>query len=132
MKSRPYLGFVISLVANIPNFIIAIVYTAAKFISPDNDVVALAVRTVSLFLEGMYIGLMSKITVSTQIVGGEEVALKMFEFWWAYFIMIIPAVLTAGIAYWLGSKNIHFTPMMETQYPESDREPKKKWFGKKK
>lgn len=121
IKKRPYLGFLLSLMANTPNFIIAIIYTLFRVISPDNDNVAAIMRTVAFFFEGMYQGLLSKITV-----GG----IKMFEYWWSYFVIIIPAVLVAGVAYWLGTKNAHFTSMMETQYPESDREPKKKRFGK--
>ena len=123
LPARPWRGFVISLIANTPNFVIALIYTVFRLVSPDNDNVAAIMRTVAFFFEGMYQGILSKITI------GE---LKMFEFWWSYFIIIIPAVLTAGLAYWLGTKNVHFTRMMETQYPESDREPKKKWFGKNK
>ena len=35
-------------------------------------------------------------------------------------------LLVSGLAYWLGTRNFHLTKMMETQYPESDREPKLK------
>ena len=123
LPPRPYLGFVLSLIANVPNIVIAIIYTLFRVISPDNDNVAAIMRTVAFFFEGMYQGILSKITI------GEA---KMFEFWWSYFIIIIPAVLTAGVAYWLGTREVHFTNIMVEEYPESDREPKRKWFGKNK
>ncbi len=123
IKKRPYLGFLLSLIANIPNFIIAILFTVFTAFSLYNDDVRFILRSISLIVQGMYQGLMSNITID---------GVKMFELWWPYFIIIIPSVLTAGIAYWLGTKNVHFTKMMETQYPDSDREQKKKWFGKNK
>ncbi len=123
IKSRAYRGFLLSLIANTPNYLIAIIYTVAHFVTPNSDSVELVARTASFFCEGMYYGLMTKITL-----GGAS----LFEYWWSYFIITIPAILTAGIAYWIGTKNLHFTKMMEAQYPESDREPKKKWFGREK
>ncbi len=118
-KKRPYLGFVLSLIANIPNIIIATVYTVLCLAVPAADLAFM--RMISFFFVGMYQGFLSAIEL-----GG----VQLFEFWWSYFIIIIPAVLTAGLAYFLGTKNAHFTSIVETQYPDSDREPKKKWFGK--
>ena len=132
LKRRPYFGVILSLIANIPNFIIAILYTVFRLVFAENDNAAAVIRTVAFYLEGIYQGIMSKITIGTHIVDGAEVGIRMFEYWWSYFVIIIPAVAVAGVAYWLGIKNAHFTNMMEYQYPESDREPKKKWFGRNK
>ena len=123
LKSRPYRGIIISLLANIPSFILAIVHAVALFVPPVNDLVEVISRFIaSLFIDGMYFGFLSVIKV-----GGVEIT----RLWWTYFVVIIPAVLVSGIAYYIGTKNIHFTKMLEQQYPESDREPKKKWFGRK-
>ena len=122
LDSKPYRGVLISLCANLPNFIIAIVYSIARIVPPINDPVEVWTRAIATFsIDGMYTAFLSlRSPTGTALV----------HYWWMYFVIIIPAVATAGIAYWLGSRNVHFTKMMETQYPESDREPKKKWFGK--
>ncbi|MBE6599836.1 MAG: hypothetical protein E7640_01335 [Ruminococcaceae bacterium] len=118
IKRRPYIGFLMALVANIPNFIIAIIYTViCMFTQYDASIV----RRIAFFFVGMYQGFLRGIEI-----GG----VPIYEFWWSYFVIIIPSVITAGLAYWLGIKNIHFTKLMVAEYPESDREPKKKWFGK--
>ena len=132
LKPRPYLGILLSLIANVPNLIIAILYTVFRVALPENGDIAAVIRVIAFYFEGMYQGIMSKITIGTQIVDGAEVGIRMFEYWWSYFVIIIPAVLVTGIAYWLGIKNALYNKMMEYQYPESDREPKRKWFRRNK
>lgn len=132
LKPRPYLGILLSLAANIPNFIIAILYSIFRLVFAENDNAAAIIRTVAFYIEGMYQGIMSKIIIGTHVVDGAEVGIRMFEHWWSYFVIIIPAVAVTGIAYWLGMRNALYNKMMEYQYPESDREPKKKWFGRNK
>lgn len=130
-KQMPWLGFVISLVANLPNFIVATVYTVCWFISHGAEGVATniagAMRIATLFSEGMYYGLMTAISFGTRLAldgSGSVVPNELFNFWWAYFIIIIPAVAVGGTAYILGTKNLKLTKLMDPVYPSSDSEPK--------
>ena len=127
--AKPYFGFVLSFIANIPSFLVATVYTVCYFISLGEAGVATniagAMRIVTLILNGMYYGLMTVLSCGTRVnTEGLTVPNELFNCWWAYFIIIIPAVLVCGLGYWLGTRNFHLTKMMETPYPESDREPK--------
>ncbi len=120
-KNKPFKGFLITLCANLLNIIVATVYTVCWFISRGGEGVATNIASImrifTFFSEGMYYGLMSALTV-----GGQQ----LFVYWWSYYIIIIPAILVGGLGYFLGTKNAHFTKLMEPLYPESDREPKKK------
>jgi len=49
-------------------------------------------------MEGMYRGLISIITVPPS---GDA----LYKFWWTYFLIIIPALITAWVAYFTGFKN---------------------------
>ena len=131
LSSRPYFGVVLSAIANIPSFIVATVYSVCYFISHGAEGIATniagAMRVVTLILNGMYYGLMTVLSSGTRVdAEGLTVPNELFNCWWAYFVIIIPALLVSGLAYWLGTRNFHLTKMMETQYPESDREPKLK------
>lgn len=131
LESRPYMGFVLSLIANIPNFLIATVYTVCWFISRGAEGIATNVggfmRILTLVLHGMYYGLMTVLSFGTRVNHeGVIVPNELFNCWWAYFVIIIPSVLLCGIGYFLGTRNYHLTKMMETQYPESDRDVKPK------
>jgi len=127
LKSRPYLGFLIGFIANGPNIIIATVYTVCWFSSHGAAGAATdtagVMRVLAFIIEGMYYGILAALKI-----GGQQ----LFVYWWAYFAIIIPGVLVSGIAYILGSKNVHFTKIMDPVYPESDREPKKKLFERRK
>ena len=131
LSRRPYFGFVLSLIANIPNFLVATVYTVCYFISHGAEGVATNIagvmRIITLVFHGMYYGLMTVLSCGTRVnAEGLTVPNELFNCWWAYFLIIIPSVLLCGIGYFLGTRNYHLTKMMETQYPESDREPKLK------
>ena len=102
---RPHTGLVMALVANVPNFILAIVYSIAyPFMSSNKGAgtTTAVCRVISLFIQGMYYGVISVI--------------KMFDsylrtYWWTYFIIIIPAVATCWVAYYVGHKNFKFTSL---------------------
>ena len=134
IKRRPLTGVLVALIANIPGFIFAVVYTVVHFVDPANGALAAFLRMIAFFINGMYYGLLAAITLGTRTVelNGQltEQGIQLFEYWWAYFIILIPAIAVAGISYYLGIRNAHFTKLMEAEYPASDREPKKKWFGK--
>lgn len=131
LKRRPWLGFIISLLANIPNLIVATVYGVCWAISHGAEGVATNVaammRVVTLFIEGMYYGLLAAISIGTRVdLDGNVVPMELFNYWWAYFVIVIPAIVVCGVGYWLGTKNAKLTTIMDPVYPESDREGKVK------
>ena len=131
IQKRPYLGFLLSLISNIPNFIVATIYTVCYFISHGAEGIATNIagvmRIFTLVFHGMYYGLMTVLSIGTRVnAEGITVPNELFNFWWSYFLIIIPSVLLCGVGYWLGNKNYHLTKIMETPYPESDREVKVK------
>lgn len=96
---RPHTGVLIALVANIPNFLVALLYAiGAPFMATYKWAGSMnaVLMTTSALSEGMYRGLLSVIMIS-----GSE----MYKFWWSYFLIIIPSLVTAWIAYFAGFKN---------------------------
>ncbi len=117
---KPFTGFVLSAIANIPNFIIAILFTIgypslARGGEWGSNLCA--VLKVFLFIfEGMYLGLLTAIRIP---VNGTVQQLN--NLWWPYFLIVIPAIITCGIAYYLGHKNIHFTSIMIYKPPKQKK-----------
>ncbi len=136
LKRRPYRGFILAFIANVPQIIVASVYTVCMLIGRGAaglvTNIAAVLKVVMFFINGMFAGLLSTITIGTRIDNvGNIVPNELFNFSWAYFIIIIPAVLTGGLAYWLGTKNAKLTTLMDPVYPESDRDQKIKKEKKK-
>lgn len=109
---RPHTGILVAIVANIPNFIIAILYTIGSPFSANYEwaggICVVATLLTAIF-EGMYLGL-----TTTLSVGG----VLLNRLWWSYFVIIIPALLVAWIAYYLGFKNKKFTTLFDYQSPD--------------
>ncbi len=99
---RPMTGLYMALLANIPNFVIAILYTIA---SPSMATarwagnLAVGTRFASVILQGMYLGITSAIQVAGKALHG---------IWWIYFLIIVPSLITSWLAYYLGHKNFRF------------------------
>lgn len=122
LKVNDFRGVLIALIANIPNLIIATVYTVCWFIAHGEASTATSVggfmRILTMITEGMYYGIMSALPL------GSALTEKLFTCWWMYFVIALPSIIVSGLAYWLGTKNFKLTGMMDPVYPESDREPK--------
>ena len=100
MEYRPHTGLLLSLVANIPNFLIAIIYACVYPLMATVNVagsIASVVMTIAMFLEGMYCGLALELTIP----GG----FHLWHYWWTFFLIIIPALVTSWVAYFAGFKN---------------------------
>lgn len=112
---KPLTGLWTSVIANIPNFIIAITFFFVLNVFPMSEVAA-NIRTIaSLFnmlLEGMYLGVLTTIKI------GER---TLLTFWWMYFVITIPAMLTSWLAYYLGQKNKKFTTLFDYQAPKAKK-----------
>lgn len=121
LKPMPLRGVLLSLIANVPNIIIATVYTVGELAFPDGTTMPrMVARLATLFIEGMYYGILAGAPV------GSVPEARLLNYWWMYFVIIIPAIVVTGVAYYAGTRNFHVTKLMEHQYPESDREVKGK------
>ena len=108
---RPFTGFLLSLIANIPNYIIAILFTIGYPFMDTHEWagnICAVVKILLVIIEGMFLGLTSTLKIG-------EVALN--SFWWTYFVITVPAILTCGVAYYLGHKNIRFTSILVYKDP---------------
>lgn len=111
-KYRPHTGLLVSLVANIPNFLIAIVFTAFSPFKATNPVAGgacVVTSVLTMLLQGMYLGITTSISIGAKLLN---------TFWWSYFLIIIPAIVTSWIAYYLGFKNKKFTTLFDYQSPD--------------
>ena len=116
-KRNPFTGALISLCANSINFILAIFITLASLFSVEAlSNIGGVCAGIAIFIEGMYTGLLAN------HVGGAA----LNSYWFVYFLLPIPAILTCGVAYQMGIHDIKFTSLFNQVYPESDREPSKR------
>ena len=112
---RPHTGVLVALVANIPNFVVAILYSIGyssmgeKVWAGSMNAVLTAISALS---EGMYRGLLTVWTI-----GGQSV----FRFWWSYFLIILPSLLTAWIAYFAGFKNFRLVASYFNKKPDQGK-----------
>ena len=98
---RPHTGLLLSLFANVPNLIIAILYAIAyPFMATPGWAANLnaVLNVISAIIEGMYRGITSVIILPS--------GHPLMHYWWTYFLMILPALITAWLAYFMGFKNI--------------------------
>ena len=107
-------GALISLCANIPNLIFAIFISLAMFLDvPAISSIGGVCGFLAPVLEGMYTGLL------INQVGGA----MLNTYWWSYFLLPLPAILTCGVAYVMGIKDLKCTSIFDPIVPESDRDP---------
>jgi hypothetical protein len=117
--NMPLRGALISLGANAINFLFA-VFVMLRALSPN--VSALETlggisQALCMFTHGMYAGLL------VNPVGGAP----LNSYWFVYFLTPIPAILVSGLSYYFGLHDVKYTGFFhKNQYPESDRDPKRK------
>lgn len=109
-RRNVFRGALISLCANIPNFVFACFIMLAQlfdvgFLSNVGGICS----TLALFLEGMYTGLL------INHVGGAA----LNSYWVVYFLLPIPAILTCGVAYYLGIRDFKLTAIFRQRNPET-------------
>ena len=117
---RPMTGLYMALVANIPNFLVAIIFTIAR---PLAQTYAWATGVVGVLrvlsavpLHGMYNGIMMVLPLGADTV-------KLYDFWWVYFLLTVPSLIACFMAYYLGHKNFRFYALF---LPKKKEENKKK------
>ncbi len=123
VKYSPCKGLLLSLIANIPNLLIAILFSIGfPFMGTHTWAGNLCafLKLALIIIEGMYLGLLTVIQVP---YGGAMHPLNYF--WWPYFLIVIPAMLTCWIAYYFGHKNIKFTSLFDYKDPNQNNAKKK-------
>ena len=103
----PYGGILLALVANALNFLNAILCLIISLLATPVKALSVVTMLYRVVFEGMYLGLITQFNIADK--------------WWTYFVIIIPSIITAAIAYYLGHKNIHFTSVVLYQDPKSKK-----------
>ena len=95
-------GLWMSLVANIPNILFAVIFAVSQFFANNAGVAKFSgvISFIANILQGMYFGTISSITFPSGKL--------MSQMWWTYFVIIIPALVTSFLAYFLGHKDFRF------------------------
>ena len=116
-KKNIFTGALISLCANSINFVLAIfIMLASVFDLSVLSSIGGVCATIAVIIEGMYTGILAN-----HVAGA-----ALNSYWFVYFLLPIPAILTCGVAYQMGIHDIKFTSIFNQEYPASDREPSKK------
>lgn len=109
-EAKSLTGLWIGLLANSLNLLLAIVITVCLIFADGGVLSSIGglSSSIALFIEGMYTGLLSI------YVGGAP----LNSFGLSYFVITIPAIVTAALAYYFGTKGYHFTKIMVPENPE--------------
>ncbi len=117
--NKPLRGAIISLCANAINYILAVFVMLRALLSNVSFFESLGgiAQAICMFVHGMYAG------VLVNPIGGAP----LNSYWFVYFLTPIPAILVCGLAYYFGLHDVKYTGFFhKNQYPESDRESKRK------
>ena len=136
-KFFPFTGTIVSLIANIPNLLVAIAFTINSLVGGGGGISGALVR----FMNGMYHSLMHLIKFDGKTfhmcldceicVAGSPGLDYLHAYWWVYFLLILPAVLVSTVAYIMGAKGKMFARLMVPDLPASDRPTRKEMREKK-
>ncbi len=119
-EAKPLTGIWIGLLANSLNLLLALVITVCLSFADGGVLSSIGglSSSIAIFIEGMYSGILA--------IKIGEAPLNSFAV--SYFIITIPAIVTAALAYYSGTKGYHFTKIMVPENPEESeikREKKK-------
>ena len=118
-ENKPLRGALISLCANSLNLLLAVFIMLRAFLPEVSffDSLGGICQAIAMFVQGMYAGLL------VNSVGGAP----LNSYWISYFLISLPAILVCGVAYYFGLHDTKHTALFrKNEYPESDREPKRK------
>ncbi len=113
-KPNIYKGLLIALCANVPNFLLAGLI-ALGYAFSENELfgtVGFLADLITKFIHGMYLGI-----IQHEFAGG----IALMNYWWVYFLLPIPAMLTSFAAYNIGRQGWHLTGILAPVIPASDR-----------
>ena len=116
---RPHTGLVLGLIANIPNLLLAVLFSiAAPFMATHQWAgnMNAILNLLSAISEGMYRGLLSVIYLPS--------GMPILNVWWSYFLIVIPALITTWLAYFAGFKNFR---MLAAYFNKKEQEKKQQY-----
>lgn len=116
---RPLTGLYMGLVANAPNLLFALVYAVGyPFMGTHAwaGTMNAIVRLCTVIFEGMYMGVIAVLPFGA--------AVKLNHMWWTYFVITIPAIATATLAYYIGHKDFRLFAFLTAKKTASKPEKK--------
>ena len=107
---KPLTGLYVGLLANSLNIVLAIFVTLGLIFGNGGilSTVGGLCGSIAIFIEGMYSGILS--------IHIGEVPLN--SFWYPYFLITVPAIVTSAMAYWSGVCGKTFMKIMIPENPE--------------
>ena len=102
-KISSFTGLYMGLVASIPKFLLATFialgsfFPNTSFLSDARDIAT----AIGLFLEGMYMGIFRFCTINGSALS---------TYWFMWFLITIPMIVTASLAYYAGTKEFKIFP----------------------
>ena len=115
---RPHLGLLLSFLANIPNLIIALLSFVGAVAGLED--MTFLVNLIGSLLQGMYFGAILTIKLPLG-VNGTFVSLNTL--WPTFFVIIIPALLTCWLAYYLGHQNFKISSLFIPAKKNNEQKP---------
>ena len=105
MRPAPSKGFLIALIANIPNLLLAVLMGLGVLIDTAGaQVMSLVCNAIARLINGSFLGIIK--TLETPL--GDSGIMKYI--WWWFIVMTIPSIVVSGISYLMGSNNIRILP----------------------
>lgn len=107
---RPLTGLYMGLIANIPNLLFAVIYSIGYPFMETHlwaGNMNFIVRLFTVICEGMYLGVTSVLPLGA--------AVKLNNMWWTYYLMTVPAIATATLAYYIGHKDFRFFALFSSK-----------------
>ncbi len=111
MPHRPLTGLWVSMIANLPNWIVTVVGLVLSLAKGHLGSIPL----IGSFLNGAYMGLLS-----FDFVPGEAVW-QLNGTWWCYLVFTLPSLAICAFAYNMGAKGKMLTKLNAYRPPASDR-----------
>ena len=94
-------GFVLGICANAINIVASLMIFSKVLTGAENQVSAIG-QFIAMVVQGMYQGILSLRVGANQLN----------DFWWVYFLIMIPAILVSGLAYIIGNYGWHATNIL--------------------
>ncbi len=108
MAPMPAKGFFIALGAALPNiFLTILIGVGLLFDTAGGQKISLYCNVIMRLVNGTYLGIIDSIE-SALFANNARLA----DIWWWFFVINVPAIFTAWLAYLLGSKNISIASVL--------------------
>lgn len=129
VKPSMLTGFYISLIANIPNIILAVLYAVGYAVRMfENSFCTVLTKiggvsaSIALMIEGMFTGMMT-LNIAPDVPLNTQP--------WAYFVIVLLPIIVSTVAYIFGYKDIRATSLLVPTTPEDEERKRDKKREKK-